>query len=81
MKLNLKGDKTYWVGHKSFLIGTFFLASALPISGLFFLLSILISFLNNKINPFDDKWNYPLFFAVGILIFSPLSNSIFNQKK
>ena len=78
MKLNFKKYKTHWLGHKSFLIGTFFLASALPISGLFFLFAILISFLNNKKNPFNDKWNYPLFFAVGIIIFSTFSNSIFN---
>ena len=61
--LNLKKYNSHWFGHKSFLMGTFFLASALPISGFFFIFPIFISFLNNKSNPFKDKWNYPLFFS------------------
>ena len=56
------------LGQKFFYIGGFFLASALPISGLFFLLSLLISTAINK-NIFQDKYNYLLFLCSGLMIF------------
>ena len=78
VKLDFNKYNSLWFGHKSFLLGAFFLASALPISGIFFLFAIFISFIKNKTNPFNDKWNYPLFFSTGILIFNTINNSIFN---
>ena len=79
MKFKLEKYNLNLIGNQSFLIGTFFLASALPISGIFFLFAIVISFYKNKLNLFNDKWNYPLFFSIGLLIVSTLNSSIFNQ--
>ena len=78
MKFQLRKYNLNLIGNQSFLIGTFFLASALPISGIFFLFEIVISFYKNKLNLFNDKWNYPLFFSIGLLIVSTLNSSIFN---
>ena len=47
--------KTFKIGQLSFNLGTFFLATALPISGLFFLFSIFISFLETKFYLFNEK--------------------------
>ncbi len=63
-------------GENSFLLGTFFLVSALPLGMFFFIISIIISCINNKLNPFHDKWNYPLFISSGIIIFSTLKNAL-----
>ena len=46
------------LGNKFFLIGIFFLPSALPIGGLFLLLSLVIAFINIKENLFNNGWNY-----------------------
>jgi len=46
------------LGYISFLIGVFLLASAVGISILFFLISVVISFSKSK-GYFKDKWNYP----------------------
>ena len=46
------------LGYISFLIGVFLLASAVGISILFFLISVVISFSTSK-GYFKDKWNYP----------------------
>lgn len=78
MKFRLKKYNLNLIGDQSFLIGTFFLASALPISGIFFLFAIVISFYKNKLTIFNDKWNYPLFFSTGLLIVSTLNSSLFN---
>lgn len=78
MEFVLKKYNLNLIGNQSFLIGTFFLASALPISGIFFIFAIVISFYKNKLNLFNDKWNYPLFFSIGLLIVSTLNSSIFN---
>ena len=78
MKLHLKKYNLNKIGQKSFLLGTFFLASALPISGVFYLLAIVLSFINNKVNPLNDLWNYPLLLSIGLIIFSTLNNSTFN---
>ena len=71
-------DKLFYFGEIFFLLGTFFLVSALPISGIFFLLSLVISSIITKLKPLYDKWNYPLFISIGIIIFSTLNSSIFN---
>ena len=68
------------IGQKIFYIGTFFLASALPISIIFFLISISISFTLNKESFFKDKFNLFLLICSGIIIFSVI-NSIFYLDK
>ena len=78
MKPDLKKYNLNKIGQKFFLLGTFFLASALPISGGFYLLAIVLSFINNQENPLNDLWNYPLFISIGLIIFSTLNNTIFN---
>ena len=56
-------------GFFCFLTGIFFLASAVGISIIFFLISILISFLGpNKF--LKDKWNYPLIITAILMIIS-----------
>ena len=50
------------IGHISFLIGVFLLASAVGISIIFFLISVIISFLKYK-DFLKDKWNYPFVFS------------------
>ena len=56
------------LGQKCFYLGGFFLASALPISGVFFLISLLIS-ISTKNNILKDKYNYFLFLCSGLMIF------------
>ena len=65
------------LGNKFFLIGTFFLPSAFPISAIFFIVSLVISYSNYKVISFRDKWNIPLFICIGLMIFSTLNVSIF----
>ena len=56
------------IGEKSFYLGGFFLASALPISSLFFLISIFISFLDKSIIPFKDQYNLILLISGSLMI-------------
>ncbi len=72
MKLNsseyieIKGNKA---GQIFFNLGTFFLATALPISGIFFIFSIIISFSETKYYLLKDKWNLSILFIGGLFIF------------
>ncbi len=59
------------LGQIFFLIGIIFLASALPISLIFLLISIIISFIENKKNFLWNKWNIAL---LGTSIFMILSS-------
>ncbi len=72
--LKIKDIKNY--GQLTFYLGTFFLASALPISIIFFLISIIIFFSNNKLHPAKDKYLQILFACITFIIFSNL-NTIF----
>lgn len=60
-------------GQKLFLIGIFFLPTALPISAFFLLISLILSYKNQ--NPFslNDRWNYPLYISIGLILFSTLN--------
>ena len=58
------------LGEIFFCLGGFFLVSALPLSGIFFLISIIIS--SFKIYP-RDNYKYLLFICSGLMIFSTLS--------
>ena len=68
------------LGQYSFFIATFFLASALPISILFYLLSIIIFFKNKTISISNDFYNKLLLLSTGILLFSTI-NSVNNIKE
>ena len=46
-------------GNKFFLIGVFFLPTALPISALFFLISLFISLKNKASFSLKVIWNFP----------------------
>ena len=59
-------------GQLSFNIGTFFLASALPISGIFFLNAMILSFVNEKNSLFGDFWNKFLIILSGLFFLSQL---------
>ncbi len=61
------------LGNKLFLIGIFFLPSALPISILFLFSSLIISFTKETPNILKDKLNYPLFVSIGLIIFSTIN--------
>ena len=67
------------VGKKFFFIGVFFLPSALPISAIFLLVSLFISFKECNSISLKDKWNYPLLLSIGIIIFSTLNISLINK--
>ena len=69
------------LGNKLFLLGVFFLPSALPIAGFFLIISLIISFSRRKYFIFKDKWNYPLFLCIGIIFFSCINISFINQSK
>ena len=66
-------------GNKLFLIGIFFLPSAFPIGAIFLLISLFISISKNKEIILKDRWNYPLFLCMGIILISTINISIFNS--
>ncbi len=66
------------IGQSFFNLGTFFLSTALPISGIFFIFSIIISFVNNKFRQLHDKWNLSILFIGGLLIFNSLRLNLIN---
>ena len=67
---------TKHIGQIFFNLGTFFLATALPISGLFFLIAILISFIKTKSKLLEDKWNLSLLFIGGLLLVNSIRFTI-----
>ncbi len=66
-KISLK-DK---IGYFTFFFGVFLLPSAMALSILFFLVALIISFLNPH-NFFKDKWNYPFLISSFLMIMSSL---------
>ena len=71
--------KSLELGNQLFLFGIFFLPSALPIAGLFLLISLILSFKNNHYISLKDKWNLPLFMSIGIILFSTLNISFIDK--
>ncbi len=65
-------------GQLFFNLGTFFLATALPISGIFFIFSIFISFLETKFLLLNDKWNLSILLIGGLFVFNALRLNIIN---
>ena len=68
-KINLQQPINF--GQLFFNLGTFFLASALPISAIFYLFALLISFFKGK-NIFKDKWNIGIIFISGLFFANTL---------
>ena len=64
----LKNINTIQLGNSLFLLGVLFLPSALPISGLFLLPALLISLINKNHHILNDKSNYYLFLAIGLIL-------------
>ena len=60
------------LGNKLFLLGVFFLPSALPIGGFLLLISLIISFTFKKEEIFKDKLNYPIFISIFLIFFNSL---------
>ena len=58
------------LGQKLFLIGVFFLPSALPIGGFLLLISLTIAFAFKKEEILKNKWNYPIFLSIFIIFFN-----------
>ena len=79
-KFDLKSYfKNYlYLGDQLFLIGTFFLPSALPIGGIFLLSSIFIAFSKNNENLIKNKWNYIFLFSTLLMLLSTIYNCFFN---
>ncbi len=75
----LKNLNTLQVGNSLFLLGVLFLPSALPISGLFLLPALFISLINKNHHILNDKSNYYLFLAIGLILFSALNISFLNK--
>ncbi len=65
------------LGQIFFLIGIIFLASALPLSLIFLLISIIISFKENKKNFLWNKWNIALLVTSIFMILSSFLRPIF----
>ena len=61
------------IGHIFFLLGTFFLASALPISILFYFACILFSIFKKNFTLVKDKYNLVLLACSGIIVFSNIN--------
>jgi len=68
----------YKIGQLFFNLATFFLSTALPISGIFLIFSIFISFLDTKFRLLNDKWNLSILFIGGLFIFNLLRFNLIN---
>ena len=75
----LKGKKLIEYGQICFYLGTCFLVTALPISGIFYLLAIAFSLINRTNLLFKDNWNKILLFISGLFIVSSLNFYFFRQ--
>ena len=69
------------IGQKLFLLGLFFLPTALPIAGLLFISSLLISFKFNKIEILKSKVDIGLLISLILIIFSSINNTLINVPK
>ncbi len=67
-----------YLGEKLFLIGIFFLPSALPIGGFFLLSSIFIAFRKYNENFIKNKWNLIFLISIFLILLSTLYNCFFN---
>ncbi len=68
----------FYLGEKLFLIGIFFLPSALPIGGFFLLSSIVLAFSKNNVNLIKNKWNFLFLFSTLLILISTIYNCFFD---
>ena len=78
---NINKEKLFFSGNNFFLIGVFFLPTALPISALFFIVSLIISFYKKNNFSLKDKWNYPFYISIGLIIFSCINILFINKSE
>ena len=69
------------IGEKFFLLGLFFLPTALPITGIFFILSLFISFKFNKIEILKSKKDLILIISFILILISTIQNTLINIPK
>lgn len=69
------------IGKYSFLLGVFFLPTALPIAGIFLLVGLFCSFLKDKSIFFRDKVNLAIVVAIGLIMLSTIKNFVFQIPK
>ena len=69
------------LGQKFFYLCIFFLPSALPISGLLFIFSLIISFALEENYYFGDKLNFPINISLILIIFSTINTTLINVPK
>lgn len=69
------------IGQKSFNLSIIFLMTAPFLSGLFLILSLIISIILKGEFLIKNKWNYPIFISIGILFLSCIRNTIFNTQE
>ncbi len=67
------------LGQLCFYLGTFFLASALPIAGLFYFIALFIS--TNKTNNsiLKEGWSITLFTITGLILFNTIRFNLLNE--
>ncbi len=70
-------SRIFKIGKSFFLLGIFFLASAPVISSIFFLFCLIISFYLESSKIYKDKWNYPIFLAISLMVLITILQSIF----
>ena len=79
-KFDLKSinSNELYLGEKLFLLGVFFLPSALPIGVVLLLSSIFIAFRKNNENLIKNKWNFIFLVSTLLILLSTLYNYFFN---
>ena len=77
----LKTDTPNDLSQKLFLLGLFFLPTALPITGLFFISSLLISLKFNKLKIPKSKVDLFLLISLILIILSSINNTLINVPK
>ena len=59
-------------GQRLFLLGVFFIPSALPIGAFLLLISLIIALSFKREEILKNKWNYPIFISIFIIFFNSL---------
>ena len=67
-------DEEFDIGKYSFLLGVFFLPTALPIAGIFLIVALVVSLLKDKFIIFKDKINFSILISIFLILFSTAYN-------